>query len=108
VIAYNPGFTGGTSLSGDSSVQRAVNLALRPVLRFLSLFLSQLYMSTPEQSGDALAQLVLGHVTPPPGNVYASHVRGKITFPEASKLAQNDDARDLLWRESATMVALPA
>ena len=108
VIAYNPGFTGGTSLSGDSSVQRAVMVALRPVLRFLSLFLSQLYMSTPEQSGDALAQLVLGHVTPPPGNVYASHVRGKITFPEASKLAQNDDARDLLWRESATMVALPA
>ena len=108
VIAYNPGFTGGTSLSGDSALQRAAMIAMRPVLRFLSLFLSQLYMSTPEQSGDALAQLVLGQVTPPPGRVYASHVRGKITFPDSSKLGQRDDARDLLWRESAPMVALPA
>jgi NAD(P)-dependent dehydrogenase (short-subunit alcohol dehydrogenase family) len=108
VIAYNPGLTSGTSLSGGSALQGTVMAALRPVLRFLSLFLAQLYMSTPEQSGDALAQLVLGQVTPPPGKVYASHVRGKITFPDPSKLAQSDDARDLLWRESATMVDLSA
>ena len=107
VIAYNPGLTGGTSLSGGSALQRAAMAALRPVLRFLSLFLSQLYMSTPEQSGDALARLVMGQVTPPPGRVYASRVRGKITFPDPSKLAQSDDARDLLWRESAAMVGLP-
>ena len=73
----------------------------------MSLILPQLYSSTPEQSGDALAELVLGQVTPPPGRVYASHVRGKITFPDPSKLAQSDEARDLLWRESAAMVGLP-
>jgi hypothetical protein len=100
---------------GDHARLEALHPPHRPslaasaaVLRFLSLFLSQLYMSTPEQSGDALAQLVLGQVTPPPGKVYASRVRGKITFPDPSRLAQSDDARDLLWRGSAAMVALPA
>jgi NAD(P)-dependent dehydrogenase (short-subunit alcohol dehydrogenase family) len=107
VIAYNPGLTGGTGLGGQPALGGLLAAALRPVLRFLSLFLPQLYSSTPEQSGEVLAQLVSGQVTPPPGRVYASHVRGKITFPDPSTLAQSDDARDLLWRESAAMVALP-
>jgi NAD(P)-dependent dehydrogenase (short-subunit alcohol dehydrogenase family) len=107
VIAYNPGLTGGTGLGGQPALGGLLAAAARPVLRFLSLLLPQLYSSTPEQSGEVLAQLVLGQVTPPPGRVYASHVRGKITFPDPSKLAQSDDARDLLWRESAAMVALP-
>jgi NAD(P)-dependent dehydrogenase (short-subunit alcohol dehydrogenase family) len=106
VIAYNPGATGGTALGGQSALKDIIMTAARPVLRFMSLFLPQLYLSTPEQSGDALAKLVLGAVTLPPGRVYASHVRGKITFPEPSKLAQSDDARDLLWRESAAMVGV--
>jgi hypothetical protein len=63
-------------------------------------------MSTPEQSGDALAQLVLDQVTATPARVYASHVRGKITFPAPSQLAQSDDAHDHLWRESAATIAL--
>jgi NAD(P)-dependent dehydrogenase (short-subunit alcohol dehydrogenase family) len=107
VVAYNPGLTGGTSLGGQPALGGFLVAAMRPVLRFMSLFLPQLYSSTPEQSGDALAQLALGQVMPPPGRVYASFVRGKITFPDPSKLAQSDDARDLLWRESATMVGLP-
>ena len=109
VIAYNPGLTGGTGLGGGSG-SGGVGLAImRPILRFVSFFfLHQLYVHTPEQSGEALAEVVLGQVTPPPGRVYASHVRGKMTFPDPSKLAQNDDARDLLWRESAAMVGLPA
>jgi len=107
VIAYNPGLTGGTGLGGQPALGGLLAAAARPVLRFLSLLLPPLYSSTPEQSGEVLAQLVSGEVTPPPGRVYASHVRGKITFPDPSKLAQSDDARDLLWRESAAMVALP-
>ena len=107
VIAYNPGLTGGTGLGGQPALGGLLAAALRPVLRFLSLFLPQLYSSTPEQSGEVLARLVSGQVTPPPGRVYTSHVRGKITFPDPSKLAQSDTARDLLWRESAAMVALP-
>jgi len=106
VIAYNPGLTGGTSLGGQSALKDFIMTALRPLLRFVSLFLPQLYMNTPEQSGVALAELVLGHVIPPSGRVYASHVRDKITFPDPSKLAQSDEARDRLWRESAIMVGL--
>ena len=108
VIAYNPGLTGGTSLGGQPVLGGLLAAAARPVLRFMSLFVPQLYSSTPEQSGDALAELVLGQITPPSGRVYASQVRGKVTFPDPSKLAQSDDARDLLWRESAAMVGLPA
>jgi hypothetical protein len=107
VIAYNPGLTGGTSLGGQSTLKDLIMTALRLPLRLMSLFLPQLYMNTPEQSGEALAELVLGRVTPPEGRVYASHVRNKITFPDPSKLAQSDEARDLLWRESAAMVGLP-
>jgi NAD(P)-dependent dehydrogenase (short-subunit alcohol dehydrogenase family) len=106
VIAYNPGLTGGTSLGGQSALKDLIMTALRLPLRFMSLFRPQLYMHTPEQSGEALAELVLGHVTPPSGRVYASHVRDKITFPDPAKLAQSDEARDRLWRESAIMVGL--
>ena len=105
VIAYNPGFTPGTGLGGG---QPAFLGALRPLFQFISLLLPQLYMATPQQSGELLAKLALGQITPPPGRVYASHVRGKLTFPDPSKLAQSDEARDLLWRESAAMVGLPA
>jgi len=108
VIAYNPGLTGGTGLSGGSGSGGKGLAIMRPILHFVSrFFLPQLYVHTPEQSGEALADLVLGKVTPPTGRVYASHVRGEITFPDPSKLAQDDDARDLLWRESAAMVGLP-
>jgi hypothetical protein len=48
--------------------------ALRLPLHLLSVFLPHLYLHTPEQSGEALAELVLGHVIPPKGRVYASHV----------------------------------
>ena len=107
VIAYNPGLTGGTGLGGGSGSGGAGLVIMRPILRFVSFFfLHQLYVHTPEQSGEALAELVLGKVTPPAGRVYASHVRNKITFPDPSKLAQSDEARDRLWRKSAIMVGL--
>jgi NAD(P)-dependent dehydrogenase (short-subunit alcohol dehydrogenase family) len=108
VIAYNPGLTGGTGLGGRSG-SGSVGLAImRPILRLVSLFfLHQLYVHTPEQSGEALAELVVGKVTPPVGRVYVSHVRNKMTFPDPSKLAQSDEARDWLWRDSAIMVDLP-
>ena len=107
VIAYNPGLTGGTGLNGGSGSGGVGLTLMRPILRFVSFFfLHQLYVHTPEQSGDALADLALGKITPTSGRVYASHVRGKITFPDPSKLARSDEARDLLWRESAKMVGL--
>jgi len=108
VVAFNPGLTGGTGLGGGSGSGGMGLKIMRPILRFVSFFvLHQLYVHTPEQSGAALADVVLGKVNPPSGKVYASHVRNKMTFPDPSKLAQSDDARDLLWRDSAPMVGLP-
>lgn len=112
VIAYNPGLTLGTSLgSNDSQRQpppQGPNSLVRAILGLVSKFNSAFYPGTPERAGEALAQLTLGIVTPPPGRIYASLVRGEITFPDPSKLAQSDEARDRLWRESAVMVGLDA
>jgi NAD(P)-dependent dehydrogenase (short-subunit alcohol dehydrogenase family) len=110
VIAYNPGLTLGTGLfrTAPQWVQRTMTGGLvRGLLGFLSRFKPAFYPGTPERGGEALAQLVLGAVTPPPGRVYASLVRGRITYPDPSELARDDEARDRLWRESAAMVGLP-
>lgn len=60
----------------------------------------------PERAGEVLAGLVLGTMVPPPGRIYASLVRGELTFSDPSELARNDEARDRLWRESADMVGI--
>ena len=104
-IAYNPGLTLGTGLNRDAP--RLLRLLMPVILLPLSLFKPQFRSGTPERAGEALAQLTLGEVNPPAGRVYASLVRGEITFPNPSILAQSDEARDLLWRESAGMVGLP-
>ena len=110
VIAYNPGLTLGTGLSRDAP--RAVRGFMRilgpPLFGLISLFRPQFYPGNPKRSGEVLARLVLGEVNPPAGRVYASLVRGKLTFPDPSVLAQSDGARDLLWRESAVMVGIVA
>jgi NAD(P)-dependent dehydrogenase (short-subunit alcohol dehydrogenase family) len=110
VIAYNPGLTLGTKLGrGDSqrdSQSKKPNTALHALLRLISRVKGAFYPGTPERAGEALAQLALGAVTVPPGRVYASLVRGEITFPDPSELARNDEARDRLWNESATMVGV--
>jgi NAD(P)-dependent dehydrogenase (short-subunit alcohol dehydrogenase family) len=110
VIAYNPGLTLGTGLNRDAP--RALRGFLRimgpPIFGLICLFRPQFYPGNPKRSGEALAQLVLGEINPPAGRVYASLVRGKLTFPDPSVLAQSDEARDLLWRESAVMVGITA
>ena len=108
-IAYNPGLTGGTGLQRDFPAPlRVVFRALRPLFILLSRLRPQLYMSTPEHAGDILAQLADGTLTPPEGRVYASLVRGQLTFPAPSALAQDPEARDQMWRESADLTGLPA
>jgi NAD(P)-dependent dehydrogenase (short-subunit alcohol dehydrogenase family) len=107
-IAYNPGLTGGTGLSrAFPGPLRSVMTALRPVFILLSGLRPELYMNTPEHAGDILAQLADGTLTPPAGRVYASLVRGRLTFPDPSALAQDPAARDELWRESADLTGLP-
>jgi NAD(P)-dependent dehydrogenase (short-subunit alcohol dehydrogenase family) len=103
-IAFNPGLTLGTGLNRDAP--RVVRSLIRIILPVIGIFRPQFRSGTPERGGEALAQLTLGEISLPSGRVYASLVKGELTFPDPSALAQNDEARDLLWRESATMVGI--
>jgi NAD(P)-dependent dehydrogenase (short-subunit alcohol dehydrogenase family) len=98
VIAYNPGLTAGTSLFRAwpwwAKLMMAVVTKLRPV-------------NTIEQAGNAIADLGLGTIVPPANRIYASLVKGKLTWPDPSELAQSDTAMRELWVESAHMVGLP-
>jgi NAD(P)-dependent dehydrogenase (short-subunit alcohol dehydrogenase family) len=108
-IAFNPGLTGGTGLSRafPGPVRQAMR-ALRPVFILISRLRPEFYMNTPEHAGETLAQLADGTLTPPAGRVYASLVRGRLTFPDPSALAQDPAAREDLWQESADLTGLPA
>ena len=107
-IAFNPGLTGGTGLSRDfPAALRQVMRALRPVFILASRLRPSLYMNTPEHAGGILAQLADGTLTPPPGHIYASLVRGHLAYPDPSPLAHDPAARDELWRESADLTGLP-
>lgn len=98
VIAYNPGLTPGTSLFRAwpwwAKLMMGVASKLRPV-------------NTIEQAGNAIADLGLGTIVPSTGRIYASLVKGKLTWPDPSNLAQSDTAMRGLWVESAHMVGLP-
>jgi NAD(P)-dependent dehydrogenase (short-subunit alcohol dehydrogenase family) len=110
VIAYNPGLTLGTGLSRDAprAIRGFMRIMMPPIFGLLSLFKPQFYPGNPERAGEVLAQLALGEINLPAGRLYASLVRGKLTFPDPSALAQSDEARDLLWRESAVMIGIHA
>jgi len=110
VIAYNPGLTGDTSLMGKQSVFIKILLPviIRPLFNVVSMFKPAFFMGTAKRSGEALAELALGKVTLPTDKIYTSLVRGKLTFPNPSQLAQDNNIKDLLWKESAKMVGLPA
>ena len=64
-------------------------------------------VNTIEQAGNAIADLGLGTIVPPHVRIYASLVKGKLTWPDPSELAQSDRAMGGLWVESAHMVGLP-
>ena len=98
VIAYNPGLTPGTSLF------RAWPWWAKLMIGVASKFRS---VNTLEQAGDAIADLGLGTVVPPSGRIYASLVKGKLTWPDPSELAQTNTAMTRLWLKSAQMVGLP-
>ena len=101
VIAYNPGLTPDTSLYRAwpwwGKLMMAVASAVRPIAG----------INTIEQAGNAIADLGLGTIVPPAGRIYASLVKGKLTWPDPSGLAQSEAAMKGLWVESAHMVGLP-
>jgi hypothetical protein len=90
VIAYNPGLTAGTSLFREWPWWAKLVMAVASRLRGAN---------TIEQAGDAIAALGLGTVVPPAGRIYASLVKGKLTWPDPSELAQSDTAMKELWVE---------
>jgi hypothetical protein len=108
VIAFSPGLTGGTSLGRESprAMRAFVILLMHTVFRLVGLFCPEYVIGTAERSGEALAEVSLGTVTPPPGRIYISLVKGEPTFPDPSELARSRDAQDRLWRESAAMVGV--
>lgn len=109
VIAYNPGATSGTSLGGHQSPFAKFVMAnmLIPTMRIVGRFKSQFYVGSVQRAGEALAELAIFKVKLPKDRYYASLVRGIITFPNPSKLAQTVEAKETLWSESAKMVGLP-
>jgi NAD(P)-dependent dehydrogenase (short-subunit alcohol dehydrogenase family) len=98
VIAYNPGLTPGTSLFRAWPWWAKLMMGVASKLRSVN---------TLEQAGYAVADLGVGTIVPPAGRIYASLVKGKLTWPEPSELAQSDTAMRGLWVESAQMVGLP-
>lgn len=110
VIAFNPGLTGDTSLMGKQSafIKILLQVVIRPLFYVVGMLKPAFFMGTAKRSGEALADLALGKVTLPQDKIYASLVRGKLTFPNPSQLAQDNKTRDLVWQESAKMVGLPA
>jgi len=107
VVAFNPGLTGGVAGRDASALQRAFVRALtRTVFPLIGLFRPEFVMNTPEHSGNMLANVALGAISPPPGRIYVSLVKGEPTFPDPSELARSKDAQDRLWRESAAMVGI--
>jgi NAD(P)-dependent dehydrogenase (short-subunit alcohol dehydrogenase family) len=98
VVAYNPGFTAGTSLF------RAWPLWARIAVGVASLVRPFARMNTVEISGKTLAELALDRITPPPGRLYASLNSRKLEWPDPSELARRDDVVQRFWRESARMV----
>jgi NAD(P)-dependent dehydrogenase (short-subunit alcohol dehydrogenase family) len=98
VVAYNPGFTAGTSLF------RAWPLWAKIGIGMASLVRPFMRMNTVEISGMTLAELALDRIMPPPGRIYASLNSRKLEWPDPSELALRDDVVQLCWRECARMV----
>jgi NAD(P)-dependent dehydrogenase (short-subunit alcohol dehydrogenase family) len=98
VIAFNPGLTAGTSLFRAWPWWAKLMMGVASKLRTVN---------TIEQAGYAIADLGLGTIVPPAGRIYASLVKGKLTWPDPSELAESDTAMRGLWMESAQMVGLP-
>jgi len=83
-----------------------MNAVVFPIFRVIGLVRPAYVKGRPERAGEVLAQLATGDITPPDGHLYASLVRGEVTYPEPAPLARDDEIRDDLWRRSASMVGL--
>ncbi|MEV4515497.1 SDR family NAD(P)-dependent oxidoreductase [Dactylosporangium sp. NPDC049525] len=102
VVAYDPGPTPGTGLLRETPA---------PVRAFWALLGTPLRVLFPrfnsrEAAGGNLADIALGRIEPPAGELHGRVVRNKLTWPAPSELALSDDAMEALWRDSAKLVGL--
>lgn len=98
ITAYDPGLTPGTGLvRAQIWPVRALIWPLLPLIRPFRAGMNSL-----ADAGAALAALA-ADVTPPPGRVYASLRKGRLTWPEPSRLARDDAAMRQLWQDSVRL-----
>ncbi|KHL12039.1 NAD(P)-dependent dehydrogenase (short-subunit alcohol dehydrogenase family) [Mumia flava] len=107
VVALCPGQVFGTGLAADLPLpMRAAWQVLgtpwvsRPLRAVRPTF------NTAAAAAGALTDLATGHARPPGAASYAALRRGRVTWPEPSVLARDDDVADALWRDSAGLVGL--
>lgn len=102
VLAYDPGPTPGTGLLRNApAIGRIMWKTFGAVLRRLVP-----RFNSKRAAGGNLAALALGQARPPADRYYAAVRRDTLRWLEPSELAQNDDARDALWTDSAALVGL--
>lgn len=101
VTAYDPGLTPGTGLVRDQ--MWVVRTLVWPLLPLLQPFRSG--MNSLDAAGRGLADLATGAV-PPPGRVYGSLRKGRLTWPDPSELARDAAAAAKLWDDSAVLTGL--
>lgn len=98
-VAFDPGPIAGTGLF------RELSPSLRAGWRVAGALSSLVPgRTTASKAGRHLAGLALGSIAPPPGEVHVSLANGKLEWLPPSSLAQRDDLRDALWRDSAALV----
>jgi NAD(P)-dependent dehydrogenase (short-subunit alcohol dehydrogenase family) len=102
-FAYDPGLTPGTGLV--RSAPFVVRRLIWPVLPLIQPFSGG--MNRLVNAGRGLADLSDGSVSSKTA-IYCSLRKGKAIWAQPSTLAQDDAACAKLWRDSATMVWLPA
>ncbi|TLD71282.1 SDR family NAD(P)-dependent oxidoreductase [Phragmitibacter flavus] len=102
VVAYSPGPTPGTGLVAARGL--AIGLAFRYVLPLVAKFVPALH--TPELAGSTLAELALGEIQPPDGQIYVLLKKGKVTFPAPSALARDENTITRMWSDSASLLDL--
>jgi NAD(P)-dependent dehydrogenase (short-subunit alcohol dehydrogenase family) len=101
VIAFNPGLTPGTGLTRHQSL--FFRIPFKVVVSVLSIMQR---MNTVEGGGALLSDLALGRLCVPPGRIYASQVKRRLTWPDPSELASDNAVMEKLWRDSAAMVGV--
>jgi NAD(P)-dependent dehydrogenase (short-subunit alcohol dehydrogenase family) len=106
VIAYCPGQGFGTGLAKHlpRHLRAAWSLLGTPLGAPMRWFNRN--QNSRQVAARTLVDLALGLATPPDGRTYAALRRGRLTWPDPSEHARNDELAQTLWSDSARLVGL--